>query len=652
MVFSARGSGPGLELVGVTEVAVRLGLTAERVRQLSKSGAMPEPLGALGRRAIWEWRDVEAWARSQGRLESVEGESRQVTAPWRQRPRGALRLVVDEILQWGSREFEVCHVRVWAPPAGSGQPQIVVLGELQDAFSSVTNRIEDVAMAVAARHLGPSWRSAQFYQYGPPTRLDDGETFLHVTFAIRATKAGRGLGGRASYLRTLGAELTGPQWRRTTREELEHITGDSPQAWAPGTYTRALVERSRSAGERLELVWDPQQARELAAISAALTSSAQHLPGGFAATLEGVQRAAVGQLIGEAGVDAYETARQDVATQPMDAAISLRLPRLAVEARPGSADGVGLIDLGGRALWDALMTLRQALVDRRFEADPRLERQRRLLVPGLRGGWVPLRWADAGVEEEQPRREGWGGPIALPEDLVHDGVEPASADGADLTVLLLDTIASHLAETWDSWTTHDVPVFLPSTVLAASGPLTRAYLDQLSWMPVAQADPERLARLSNRGELHRIAVDDDGWLVGIPKGRAWFVCEWPVSGLPDPSLCNYRVRADLPGNAGSTPVYLVGPETHVRLMPSAGRRQHGNSFAWGYGGGGPWNFTEAVVDLLTQTCPTHEAVDEPTARDVVRDLVASPRTPDWAVADLLTQVARRHPPQRSAASRP
>src|SRR4051812_43254587 len=132
------------ELVGVAEVAARLGLTAERVRQLSKSGVMPEPLGELGRRVVWDWRDVESWAHSEGRLDSPGDESRQITQSWRQRPAGSLRLVVDEVMNWGPREIDVCHVRVWAPLAGNPDAQIVLLGQLQDAVNSVTNNVEQV----------------------------------------------------------------------------------------------------------------------------------------------------------------------------------------------------------------------------------------------------------------------------------------------------------------------------------------------------------------------------------------------------------------------------------------------------------------------------------------------------------------------------
>jgi hypothetical protein len=190
---------------------------------------------------------------------------------------------------------------------------------------------------------------------------------------------------------------------------------------------------------------------------------------------------------------------------------------------------------------------------------------------------------------------------------------------------------------------------MPSTVIAATGPLSRAYLAQLSWQPVAAVDKARWHRLANRDEVDQVAVDDDGWLVGVPRGRDWFVCEWPVSGPPDPRLANHRLRADRSDGQGSTPVYLLDPEGRVRLLPSARRPHHGNSFAWGYGGGGPWDFSAAVVDLLMRASP---AIDPQMAHEVVGDLVASPRTPDWAVADLLAQLERRAPRRHTRSSPP
>jgi hypothetical protein len=642
------------ELVGVAEVATRLGLTAERVRQLSKGGGMPEPVGELGRRLIWDWRDVEAWARKDGRLGPSKGESRQVARPWRDSHRGALRLVVDEVMQWGEGDGDVSHVRVWAPALGTDETQIVLLGQLQDQVSSVTNNVEAVAMAAAVRYLGPAWRIAQFYQYSPPTLLEDDDSFLHVTFTIKSSaQPARWQSlrrGRSTVVRTLGAELTDPDWRQTSLDELEHLTGDSPRIWTPGTYTRALVEHSRSPDANLEVTWDPERAYELSVLAAELAEDSRERTVGLDVRLSDSERMSVQNLMAGVALSAYETARQDVATQRADAVLTVRSPRLRSEAQLFVTAGRHPLDsLDPHVLWAALTTMRQALIEGRFQDDPGLDRQRRLLAPGLRGGWVPLHWADAGVDDETPPREGWCSPIALPEDLIVDENPPSRPA---LTLLLLDTIANHLQESWADWHWHDVPVFMPSTVVAATGPLSRAYLDQLKWQPIDSADPARLQRLANREDLDEVAVDDDGWLVAIPKNRAWFVCEWPVSGPPDASLKESVIRADRSEPQGSTPVYLEDALRRLRLLPSAGHRHHGNSYAWGYGGGGPWDLGAAAVDLLGRASgsPMNFAAD--TAHEVVNNLVASPRTPNWRVSDLLEQISRHRPRRPRTKSAP
>jgi len=639
------------ELVGVAEVATRLRLTAERVRQLAKGDMMPEPVGELGRRLIWDWRDVEAWARSEGRLDPSGGESRQFTQPWRQRPRGALRLVVDEILKWGQREIDLCHVRVWAPPAGSNEAQIVLLGQLQDEVNSVTNNVETVAMTVAGRYLGPSWRVGQVYQYNPATLIDDGDVYLHVTFTIRTAGRGRRKtipGSRSTLVRTLGAELSDPAWHVTSVDELEHLTGHSPRTWAPGTYTHALVECAKAADRQLEVMWDPEQAQALSRLAADLGDPQKTDTGALKLRLSEPQCSAVRSLLVDAAVNAFETARQDVSTQPIDAVVTLQPARLDAEAQLFAwtrRNPVGSVD--PYVLWEALTALRQGLMDNRFQDDPLLKRERQLLVRGLHGGWVPLHWADAGVEEQASPRHGWWGPIALPEDVIGQEHPPATADQAQLTVLLLDTIAAYLAETWDDWSRYDMPDERPSTVLAATGPLSRAYLDQFTWQLAQSGDPARLQRLPNRDELDRVTIDHDGWLVARPKSGEWFVCEWPVSGAPDHALAGCEIRADRSEASGATPVFLIDPDGKLRLLPSAGQRHHGNSFAWGYGGGGPWDFSAAIADLLARAAGSTADSFTSEAHALSGELVASPRTPSWRVSDLLAQIPNPGPPYRA-----
>lgn len=56
------------ELMGVAEIAELLGVSRQRVHQLSKASGFPAPIAELSAGAIWEREAVERWARATGRL--------------------------------------------------------------------------------------------------------------------------------------------------------------------------------------------------------------------------------------------------------------------------------------------------------------------------------------------------------------------------------------------------------------------------------------------------------------------------------------------------------------------------------------------------------------------------------------------------------
>ena len=61
---------PAVDLVGVPEIAERLGVTVHAVRRWrQRSLAFPDPLAIVATSVpVWEWRTVERWARATGRL--------------------------------------------------------------------------------------------------------------------------------------------------------------------------------------------------------------------------------------------------------------------------------------------------------------------------------------------------------------------------------------------------------------------------------------------------------------------------------------------------------------------------------------------------------------------------------------------------------
>ena len=56
------------ELVIAVDIAKRLGISPQRVNVLASAPGFPQPLGKLGRSAVWRWSNVERWARETGRL--------------------------------------------------------------------------------------------------------------------------------------------------------------------------------------------------------------------------------------------------------------------------------------------------------------------------------------------------------------------------------------------------------------------------------------------------------------------------------------------------------------------------------------------------------------------------------------------------------
>jgi prophage regulatory protein len=55
-------------LVSTVEIAELLGLTRQRVDQLSRTPAFPEPVASLAIGRVWDRDEVVAWATSSGRL--------------------------------------------------------------------------------------------------------------------------------------------------------------------------------------------------------------------------------------------------------------------------------------------------------------------------------------------------------------------------------------------------------------------------------------------------------------------------------------------------------------------------------------------------------------------------------------------------------
>jgi hypothetical protein len=627
------------ELVGVAETAARLKVSAERIRQLAKSGEMPSPVGRLGRQLVWQWRDVENWARQEGRLPGSQGAPKRVT----QRDSGSLKLVVDELMSWGRRDQDVCHVRVWAPTSERGS-HVVLLGQLQDHLSrSITNEIENVAMTAAVRYVGATWRQAQFYEYRPPSGIYDNEVeFHHVTFTVEPLPTGRRRRDVGEVAVSLGGSLAHPSWRRTDRDELAELTGDVPAIWVCGTYTRDVLATTADLVAPM-VIWDPLRARDVMDLIDKLTllrsaPTADHCARfGVALDLEPHLTDIALTVARQGALEALAHSEQDVRTQPVDAAITLTAvqvvnPSLLPDAARLGADA----DIDPHAVWETLSRLRRAVVDARAEQDPDVVRRRRILVPGRCSGFVELPWWAANVDERSASRHGLFGPIAAASDVVTDDTADREAALPFERLLLLDALLSeHLEQYWPDWGWHNTPAFTPSEALPVDGPLTRRYLGSVRWRPLAEVDPDRLHRLARVLDVTRAGYDPDGRLV-VANKRV-FACEWPVSSEEDPTLADALIRADRPNPRGATAVFLQRGEALMPL-PSSPHRSDGNAYTWGYSGTGPANLADAVLDVCWRAGVLNDPHSDRWTYPV-HSLVARPRTPDWRVGDVLDLAA-------------
>lgn len=56
------------DVVGITEIAERLGVQRKTAVMWRLRGRLPEPRWTVSGNPAWEWSTIEAWARATGRL--------------------------------------------------------------------------------------------------------------------------------------------------------------------------------------------------------------------------------------------------------------------------------------------------------------------------------------------------------------------------------------------------------------------------------------------------------------------------------------------------------------------------------------------------------------------------------------------------------
>lgn len=66
--FVCRWCAPDLDIVGLVEIAGRLGVKRDTTDQWRARGLLPEPTWTVGGRPAWPWRHIEEWAERTGRI--------------------------------------------------------------------------------------------------------------------------------------------------------------------------------------------------------------------------------------------------------------------------------------------------------------------------------------------------------------------------------------------------------------------------------------------------------------------------------------------------------------------------------------------------------------------------------------------------------
>ena len=604
------------DLVGLGEIASRLGLSGERARQIAVSGRLPRPVGHVGRQDVYRWTDVEAWAVETGRLaRGTDGFVRQATRVWLPGHRVRRRRVVDELLAWGVPARPV-HVRVWEPTDDPYEPPVVLLGNLEDSRGrSVTNDVESVAALVADRFLDGRAPRAQFYEHWSHA-LDDGPRFAHVTFETGPPPRS-GHGGRRS------SSYRSPSWRDVDREELEDLVGEPVEVWTHGTYTSALVALRRSRpGDRVGAVWDPHGAR-----------AAQAAVGLWDGLCGDVDRSGlvVGCLAAHALWAAVE-ARVHVRAQVPDSPVWLAEPRLddrerlvlLAEAHEDATPG---------ELWEALTAVRATLA----AADPSVART---LAPAVGGGLARLAWWEAGEDEPSDARDGVLGRIVVEEDLLPATSPPPPSRSAALRAA--EIAVGRLLARPDAGPGDGVPALRPAGPYRAVGRWTCAYLDGVAWgaTPAEPTRADRVARLVADTEAAepRVGTDPYGRAVAVSADGSSFAVEWPAGPASADVLAGSVVLADPETETGPVPVFLQLADGGLDLLPAHPSEVPSHDFTWGYAGGGPWNLSRAVADVVQAAALAAGApVGGAAARAVAREAVAAARPPAYRVDELVVR---------------
>ena len=547
------------ELVTAAEIGRRLGLSGQRIRQLSRDGQLPSPAGKAGQNVLWRWHDVRDWAAATSRLDVDD--DRPPSQVWQVRRSKRPRFVrtVDTVVGFGGRSS--VHVRIWKPVEQGLRP-VVVLGNLDDNRGpSVTNAIDLAATTVAADLLGPDGLNADWYEYWPAAPHDT-HVFSAVTFDVHRVRA-RLLIGRGGHIervgRRVGGTLEDPKWSDVQRRRLEDLVGEHVEVYPAGVYTRETVERRAKQGV-VEVEWDPESLRvDVEAADVVLNDR------GLGERLDASVAAAA--LVGD-WKDRAVANRESADKQPEGLAVTL-VPYVP----PVGAEWLARVD-GCDSMTDAvaLEQARQGL--RRWLLEHGDEFDRAALVPGPRG-LVDLPPWMAGFLD----------------------VPPASGQivGAVRQADRAATFRLHEIDGWDG--SVEFPNCVPSDAFSSGSTTADRYLDTVGWWGPRQDDQWTAYRLRKQFDSDadlRFGYDPSGHLVAASSKA--FAVDWPVGQAHLPS--DGYVVADASAR-GPQPAFVEDVDGRLHPLPLAPADwESGVGFTWGYSGSGPAALTWSLLQLL------------------------------------------------------
>jgi hypothetical protein len=316
--------------ISATEAAELLGLTRERLRQLSAAGELPDRIPASSRfRPRYLRESVEAFGRATGRIVDTE------TPP-------PMQLVVDQLLEltptrttWESGVATVAHARVWRR---RGWLPLVLLGAPIDADSALRSATSSWEAEVR-RRFAPDAPFVSLWLYAPDGRPDPATDLPAAPLYLERNAP-------TSWREDAEPGRLG-EWSERSHDDLERRVGAAVATLPGAVYTTEVIQRVLDAqGKRIEIEWDPYDLTGLADAALLLTDQAASFAEDARIVVEGARFIALmARIVDEVSREAMPPASALVAVKPteLDPATWARIDALAAEvpAQPASGKRTG-----------------------------------------------------------------------------------------------------------------------------------------------------------------------------------------------------------------------------------------------------------------------------------------------------------------------